>query len=135
MRKIQSPKYKGQSSQYFIILLFIAALFVFINIPISPYIISARATSEEAIETDLEATYGQTLADISLETFNSDFPGVTWKDSTTSVGNVGTNSFPAIYANTDESSENYNTAIELYFIITVNKAEIPISIISETSLM
>ena len=48
----------------------------------------------------LEATYGQTLVDISLPT------GWAWVDNTISVGNVGTNAFKADYTT---SSVNYNS--------------------------
>ena len=65
----------------------------------------------------LDATYGQTLADVALPTVT----GGTWawKDAaTTSVGNAGTQTFTAVYTPT---SANY-TAIERNITINVAKA-------------
>ena len=52
-------------------------------------------------ETDLTATVGQTLADVELP------KGFAWVDDTQSVGNVGTNYFPAIFTPAD--TRNFNT--------------------------
>ena len=57
---------------------------------------SAEA-SEYTTPTDLTATYGQTLADISLPT------GWAWKDSYASVGEVGTNTFVAVFTPSDSN--------------------------------
>lgn len=50
---------------------------------------------------NLTATYGQTLANISLPT------GWAWENTNTSVGDVGNNSFPAVFTPTDLN--NYST--------------------------
>ncbi|WP_024859195.1 dockerin type I domain-containing protein [Ruminococcus albus] len=69
-----------------------------------------------AVDT-LNATYGQTLADVTLPTANN---GTwTWKDpTTTSVGNAGTHTFTAVFTH---SSTNY-TAVEQDVTINVAKA-------------
>jgi hypothetical protein len=65
--------------------------------------------------TGLTATYGQTLADVSLPA------GWAWVSSTTtSVGNAGTPTHTAKYTPTD--TENYNTLASVSLSITVNKA-------------
>ena len=61
----------------------------------------------------LTATYGQTLADVSLPT------GWAWDAPTTSVGNVGNNFFPATY--TQDSSGNYNE-VKQNLAVTVSAA-------------
>lgn len=60
-----------------------------------------KATPEYTVPTGLTATYGDTLANVTLPT------GWTWKDTTTSVGNAGTNTFIAIFTPAD--TDNYNT--------------------------
>ncbi|MBQ6756537.1 MAG: S-layer homology domain-containing protein [Oscillospiraceae bacterium] len=65
------------------------------------------------IPTGLTATHGQTLADVNLDT------GWAWADSTQSVGNVGTNSFSAIFTPTDTT--NYNT-VTVNASVSVSKA-------------
>ena len=55
-----------------------------------------------AVPTGLTATYGDTLANVTLPT------GWTWKDATTtSVGNAGTKTFAAVF--TPDDTDNYNT--------------------------
>ena len=65
--------------------------------------------------TSLTATYGQTLANVTLPT------GWTWADSTTSVGNVVTPAatFKANFAGND----NYNAASNVDVTVTVGKAD------------
>ena len=64
-----------------------------------------------AAPTGLTATYGQTLANVTLPT------GWTWVDSTQSVGNVGSNTFKANFAGND----NYNAASNVNVTVTVGK--------------
>lgn len=69
--------------------------------------------------TGLTATYGQTLADVTLP------EGWEWKEpTTTSVGDVGTRMFPAKYTPTDE---NYNEVENVEVSITVSPAEAELS--------
>ena len=78
----------------------------------------AKATPTYEVPTGLTATYGQTLADVTLSA------GWEWKDgATTSVGNAGTNTFTAIFIPTD--TVNYVT-IEAEVTLEVAKAEINI---------
>ena len=77
----------------------------------------AKATPTYTIPTGLTATYGQTLANVTLP------EGWSWKDATTSVGNAGTNTFTAIFIPTD--TVNYVT-IEAEVTLEVAKAEINI---------
>ena len=77
----------------------------------------AKATPTYEVPTGLTATYGQTLANVTLP------EGWSWKDATTSVGNAGTNTFTAIFIPTD--TVNYVT-IEAEVTLEVAKAEINI---------
>lgn len=61
----------------------------------------------------LTATYGDTLSSVTLPT------GWAWADSSTSVGNAGSNSFPATF--TPGDTANYNT-VSLNLPVTVGKA-------------
>ncbi len=73
------------------------------------------ATPLYDIPTDLTATYGDTLADITLPN------GWSWDDSlTTSVGNVGTKIFVGVFTPTD--AENYKT-VKADITVTVKKAD------------
>lgn len=63
--------------------------------------------------TGLTATYGETLADVTLPA------GWAWKAPATSVGNVGSHSFAAVYTPAD--TNNYNT-VEKSVTVTVGKA-------------
>ena len=67
-------------------------------------------------ETNLTATVGQTLADVKLP------QGFAWVDDTQSVGNAGTNYFPAIYTPAD--TKNFNT-LKLDLPIKVTNQEKP----------
>ena len=71
------------------------------------------SAADPATPTNLTATYGQTLADVTLPN------GWAWKDSATSVGNVGTNSFKADYT---AMSTNYNSKSDVDVSVTVGKA-------------
>ncbi|MBO5664758.1 MAG: hypothetical protein J6S03_00995, partial [Bacteroidaceae bacterium] len=78
----------------------------------------AKADPEYTVPTGLTATYGNTLADVELPA------GWTWKDAeTTSVGNVGTRTFKAVFTPAD--TVNYNT-VEADVTIEVAKALIDI---------
>ena len=67
------------------------------------------------VPTNLTATYGQTLADVTLP------DGFSWEDPlTTSVGNAGTHTFKVTY--TPEDTNNYNTITGIEVTLTVNKA-------------
>ena len=85
------------------------------------YTIAKANPSYTEEPTGLTATYGQTLADISLESY----PGWAWKAPATNVGNVGSHAFPAIY--TKDNSGNYNT-VERNLSVTVGKAPNPATV-------
>ena len=73
--------------------------------PVEVKITIAKATPAYTVPTDLTATYGDTLADVTLPDDWS------WNDpDTTSVGNVGENTFAATFTPTDTA--NYNTVTE-----------------------
>ena len=63
--------------------------------------------------TGLAATFGQTLADVTLP------EGWTWADSSQSVGTAGENTFKANFAGND----NYNSASNVDVTVTVAKAD------------
>ena len=63
---------------------------------------------------ELDATVGQTLADVELP------EGFVWDDDTLSVGDVGEKSFAATF--TPEDTDNYNT-LSLELIVRVTKPE------------
>ena len=71
--------------------------------------------------TGLTATYGDTLADVTLpENPNGVW---SWKDATTSVGNAGENSFTLVFTPTDTS---YNP-VEVEATVTVGKAALTVT--------
>lgn len=72
-----------------------------------------KANPSYSTPNNLTATYGQTLANVFLPS------GWTWDNTNTSVGNVGTNSFPATYTPSDTA--NYNT-VKTNLSVTVGKA-------------
>ena len=73
----------------------------------------AKADPSYTVPTDLSATYGDTLADVTLP------EGFAWADDTaTSVGAVGANTFKAIFTPTDTA--NYNTVSDIDVTVTVN---------------
>ena len=75
-----------------------------------------KATPTYTVPTGLTATYGQTLADVELP------EGWSWQNAVkTPVGNVGDNTFTAVY--TPDDTENYNTATA-EVTVTVKQADI-----------
>ena len=75
-----------------------------------------KATPAYTVPTGLTATYGDTLADVSLLSYS----GFSWNAPATSVGNAGSRDFPATYTPTD--ADNYKT-VNVQITITVNKAD------------
>jgi len=72
------------------------------------------AKADPTAPTGLTATYGQTLANVTLPT------GWTWADSTQSVGNVGTKTFKANFTPADTA--NYNVVENVDVTVKVSKA-------------
>ena len=71
----------------------------------------------------LAATYGQTLADVTLTNPEGNTPG-SWAwalEGTTSVGNAGSNTFKANFTPTDTA--NYNSVSNVDVTVTVGKAD------------
>lgn len=84
--------------------------------PVEVKITIAKATPAYTVPTDLTATYGNTLADVTLP---DDW---TWDDAvTTSVGNVGDNTFSATFTPSD--TDNYNPVTE-NLTVTVSAKDI-----------
>ena len=79
----------------------------------------SKATPRYTTPTGLEATYGDTLADVQLPTATNG--AWAWKSSALSVGDVGSNPFTAVFTPTD--GENYTTA-EVTVYIQVAAAQI-----------
>jgi len=78
-----------------------------------------KAAPSYTVPTGLTATYGQTLANVTLP--NADNGAWSWNDATTtSVGNVGTNTFKANFTPTDTG--NYNSVSNVDVTVTVAKA-------------
>ena len=73
-----------------------------------------KANPTYTAPTGLNATYGDTLADVALP------DGWAWADGTQSVGNVGTNTFKANFTPADTA--NYNTVSGVDVNVTVGKA-------------
>ena len=72
--------------------------------------------------TGLTATYGQTLADVTLTNPDGNTAGTwAWVDDTTSVGNAGSNTFKANFTPTDTT--NYNGKTNVDVTVTVGKAD------------
>ena len=76
-----------------------------------------KADPQVEVPTGLTATYGDTLADVELPT------GWTWDEPSTSVGDVGSHEFAAVYS----ESQNYN-AKEAVLTVTVAKAKAEITV-------
>ena len=79
------------------------------------------------------AIYGQTLADITLTNPNGNTAG-TWAwavDTSTSVGNVGTNTFKANFTPTD--ADNYNAVSNVDVTVAVGKAANPAAVTGTAS--
>ena len=83
-----------------------------------------KATPTPDTPTGLTATYGQTLADVPLPT------GWAWDAPSTSVGNVGDNTFPATY--TQDSSGNYNE-VKQTLTVTVSAASRTITVTGQAN--
>jgi hypothetical protein len=85
----------------------------------------AKADPTCTAPTGLTATYGQTLADVTLTNPTGNTEGTwAWADSQTSVGNVVTPAaaFKASFVPTDTT--NYNTVTNIDVTVTVGKANI-----------
>ena len=90
--------------------------------PVEVKITIAKATPDYTVPTGLTATYGNTLNDVTLTS------GWTWDDAvTTSVGNVGNNTFSATYTPSDTT--NYNTVNE-DLTVTVSAKDITGAVIT-----
>lgn len=90
--------------------------------PVEVKITIAKATPAYTVPTDLTATYGNTLADVALP---DDWA---WDDAvTTSVGNVGDNTFAATFTPSDTT--NYNTVTE-NLTVTVSAKDISNAVIT-----
>ena len=76
----------------------------------------AKANPTYEAPTGLYATYGDTLADVTLP------DGWAWVDDTTSVGDAGTKTFKANYTPADTT--NYNTVENVDVTVKVNPADI-----------
>ena len=74
-----------------------------------------KADPEYTVPAGLEATYGDTLADVTLP------EGWSWADDTQTVGNAGSNTFKATFTPAD--TNNYNTVEDVDVTVAVNKAE------------
>ena len=75
----------------------------------------AQAEPTYTVPQDLEATFGQTLADVTLPA------GFSWTDDTRAVGNAGTNIFTAVF--TPDDTKNYKTVADIAITLTVRKAD------------
>lgn len=89
--------------------------------PMEVKVTIAKATPAYTVPTDLTATYGDTLADVTLTS------GWTWDAPDTPVGNVGDNTFSAIYTPSDTT--NYNTVTE-NLTVTVSAKDITDAVIT-----
>ena len=76
-----------------------------------------KAEPDYTLPMGVTATYGDTLEDIKISDWGS---GWSWKEPTTSVGDVGTKTFVAVFTPTD--TNNYKS-IEVNITVTVNHAE------------
>ena len=76
-----------------------------------------KAEPDYTLPMGVTATYGDTLEDIKISDWGS---GWSWKEPTTSVGDVGTKTFVAVFTPTD--TNNYKS-IEVDITVTVNHAE------------
>lgn len=89
--------------------------------PVEVKITIAKATPAYTVPTDLTATYGDTLADVTLTS------GWAWDDNTAPVGNVGSNTFSATF--TPDDTDNYNTVTE-NLTVTVSAKDITGAVIT-----
>ena len=74
-----------------------------------------KATPSYAAPTGLTATYGQTLADVTLPA------GWTWEDATASVGEAGEQTFNATF--TPDDTDNYTTVTVSLKVTVTNPAD------------
>ena len=92
----------------------------------------AQADPTANAPTGLTATYGKTLADVSLEGKNPEgntLGSWAWADAaTTSVGSVGAHTFKANFTPTDTT--NYNSKSNVDVTVTVGKADNPATVTS-----
>lgn len=95
----------------------------------------AKADPTANAPTGLEATYGQTLNDVTLSNPSGNTAGTwAWVDeSTTSVGSVGSHTFAANFTPSDTT--NYNNKENVDVTITVNKAPNPATVTATASVM
>ena len=81
----------------------------------------AKANSTATAPTNLTATYGQTLANITLTNPQGNTAGTwSWVSPTASVGDAGTKTFKANFTPTDTA--NYNTVSNVDVSVTVSAA-------------
>ena len=95
---------------------------VVINQPVCVQVPLGKATPTVTAPTGVTATYGQTLTKLSPLTNPTGNPegAWTWVNPSSSVGNVGTNTFRATFTPTDK--EHYKT-VEADVTVTVSKAD------------
>ena len=87
-----------------------------------------KAEPRVEVPSDLTATYGQTLKDVTLTNPESNTPG-TWSfvdPESTSVGNAGEHTFKANF--TPEDTDNYNSVSNIDVMVTVAKADNPATV-------
>ena len=95
----------------------------------------AKADPTANAPTGLTATYGQTLADVTLTNPTGNTAG-TWAwavATTTSVGDVGSNKFKANFTPTDTT--NYNSKNNVDVTVTVGKADNPATVTDTASVI
>ena len=81
------------------------------------------------------ATYGQTLADVTLTNPDGNTPG-TWEwavETSTNVGNVGSHSYKANFTPTD--TNNYKSVSDVDVTVTVAKADNPATVTSNATVL
>ena len=82
----------------------------------------SQADPTVAAPTDVTATYGQILSEVTMTNPEGNTPGTwAWTDETAYVGNVGTNTFTAIFTPTD--TDNYNSVSGVEVTVTVSMAD------------
>ena len=95
----------------------------------------AKANPTANAPTGLTATYGQTLANVTLTNPTGNTAGTwAWVDAgTTSVGNVGEHTFKANFTPTDTT--NYNSKTNVDVTVTVGKANNPATVTGTAAVM
>ncbi len=100
----------------------------------SVYYEIAKADPTATAPTGLTATYGQTLADVTLTNPSGNTEGTwAWADSSTSVGGAGEKTFKANFTPTDTT--NYNSVSNVDVTVTVGKAANPATVTSTATVM